>query len=482
MNYWGLNRHPFHNIPDPKMYFKYHDSVAATVKEIYFAIEEGDESIAVIVGEAGLGKTLVLRILSKSLNKTKYSTALVVNPGSSFSQLLRETIGQLTNTICDIQDQEKLLDHLRQILVQNSQHNKRVVVFIDEAHVINRENLERLRLLTNLQEDENHLFTIVLAGQSQLANEIERPEMRNLFQRIDTYCKLEKLPSLEVLRKYIQFRMSLAGCAKNIFTDDAISRIWIYAEQGVPRLVNRLCKLALKKGAHNKQKEIDNKTIEIVAARFSKTNQVVDGSIQIEPVGRDEQLVNPTLTDNMNIFGNNNLNNNLEDKTNDINQPIEMTFSTAHHQRTKQKFEVVDDKLTDVEHPRIHQPEINENKSKIVQIVTETKSNKAKPDQKTINIPYDSVNAELMPQKPIDIQLPTNVVDDGKWEGPKPKSSKNPEIQIATVEEQQQPDSFILKKPESCESEIEEMEEERNKEIINRMRDRHQQRMSVFKR
>src|SRR5512146_2100944 len=108
--YWGLKKPPFDNVPDPTMYVESHASVENTIAETLFAIEEGNECIAVIVGDVGLGKTLSLRLILDSLAPEKYRVAFITNPDMSFIQLLREIVGQLTGSQCEIRSKMALLE------------------------------------------------------------------------------------------------------------------------------------------------------------------------------------------------------------------------------------------------------------------------------------------------------------------------------------------------------------------------------------
>ncbi len=248
--FWGFSRNPFDNVPDPGMYFKMHSSAERTVSELLFAIEEGNECIAVVVGEVGLGKTMVLRIVLDELDPEKYRIAFVTNPDLTFPQLLREIIGQLKGEPCTIRSKEFLLEEFNRILFETADGNKKVLLFIDEGNVLKGPNLESLRLLTNLQEDTRNLFTMVLAGQPKLAQRLEDPQRVNLFQRVGIYSRLEPLGSVDLVRDYIEHRLERAGSTRRIFTDAVVQAIHHHCE-GIPRLINRLCKLCLKAGETN---------------------------------------------------------------------------------------------------------------------------------------------------------------------------------------------------------------------------------------
>ncbi|MBP1746432.1 MAG: ATPase [Deltaproteobacteria bacterium] len=269
-DYWGLKKPPFDNVPDPSMYVASHTSVENTIAETLFAIEEGNECIAVIVGDVGLGKTMSLRMVIDSLEPSKYKIAFITNPDIPFIQLLREIIGQLTGQQCEEKRKVDLLEIFNKLLFQTADEGKKVLIFIDEANAMSPANLESLRLLTNMQDDSRNLFTIVLAGQIELARRLEHPRRANLFQRIGTYCNIERIESEELVKTYVETRLALAGATKKIFTDDAISSIWVYSENGVPRLINKICKLSMKAGETNSLQEIDGNIVMQISERFQK--------------------------------------------------------------------------------------------------------------------------------------------------------------------------------------------------------------------
>jgi type II secretory pathway predicted ATPase ExeA len=269
-DYWGLKKPPFDNVPDPSMYVESHLSVENTVAETLFAIEEGNECLTVIVGDVGLGKTLSLRMILDSLDLEKYKIAFVTNPDMSFVQLLREIIGQLTGKECEVKGKIELLEVFNKLLFETADEGKKVLIFIDEANAISPANLESLRLLTNMQDDDRNLFTIVLAGQLEFAKRLEHPRRANLFQRIGTYNKIEKMDSKDLVRQYVETRLKLAGATREIFTDDAINWLWEFSEHGVPRLINKIAKLCLKAGETNNFNVIRGEIVQQIGDRFDK--------------------------------------------------------------------------------------------------------------------------------------------------------------------------------------------------------------------
>ncbi len=268
--YWNLQKAPFDNVPDPSMYTDCHSSMEKVIPETIFAIKEADESFAVIIGAAGSGKTLSLRMIIDSLEPDKYKVVIITNPGISFTQLLTDIIGQITGHPCEESRKNVLLEKFRRLLYSTIDEGKKIVIFIDEANTLSPANLENLRLLTNIQDDHRNLFTLVLAGQMELAQRLEHPKRANLFQRIGTYGRIDKLPSEEALRAYVEARLKLAGTKIKIFSDDSIPILWEYSEHGVPRLVNKICKLCLKAGEINNYDYISSDLVLEISERFQK--------------------------------------------------------------------------------------------------------------------------------------------------------------------------------------------------------------------
>jgi general secretion pathway protein A len=273
--YWGLAKPPFDNVPDPEMYFDLHRSVENAVAETLFAIEEGNDCLAVIVGDVGLGKTMTLRVILDSLEQEKFRLAFVTNPDTTFIQLLKKINGQLSGKLCTESRREQILEVFNQLLFKTQVEGKKVLIFIDEANAMKPSTLESLRLLTNMQGDDENLFTIILAGQLELARRLEHPRRANLFQRIGVYCHLTKIDSQDLMRDYIEHRLEHAGTSRRIFTDDAYDAIWEYSENGVPRLINKIAKRALKAGQTKTLEAIDAGIIRQIASRFDRVSKAV---------------------------------------------------------------------------------------------------------------------------------------------------------------------------------------------------------------
>lgn len=267
LQYWGLARNPFDNVPDPEMYFSEHATVETAIAELLFAIEEGNECLAVVVGEVGLGKTMALRVVLELLDPDAFRIAFITNPDITFVQLMREIIGQLQGQPCTIRSKEPLLEEFNRILFQAADEGRKVLVFIDEGNAMKGANLEALRLLTNMQEDTRNLMTLILAGQPKLARMLEDPRRANLFQRIGVYTRLEPLESVDRVRRYVEHRLAQSGATQPIFDQEAFQEIFRHSG-GIPRLINRVCKLSLKAGETNELAVLGADVVKAVAQRF----------------------------------------------------------------------------------------------------------------------------------------------------------------------------------------------------------------------
>ncbi len=131
--YWNLDKAPFDDVPDPTMYADCHTSMEDTIAETLFAIEEGEDCFSVIVGDVGLGKTMSIRIIIDSLNPDKYKIALITNPSTTFLQLLREIIGQITGKPCEERKKVDLLERFNRLLFETIDEGKNNIDFSSQA-------------------------------------------------------------------------------------------------------------------------------------------------------------------------------------------------------------------------------------------------------------------------------------------------------------------------------------------------------------
>ena len=240
--HWGLREKPFENTPNPKFFYPSPEHEEAFSRLIY-AIRER-KGAALISGEYGCGKTLLGRSLMGELENDHYEVAILSNPKLSPTQFLKEVVHQLGVTTAS-NDKVKLMHQLNEILYGNFHRERETVVLIDEAQAIpNEEVFEEIRLLLNFQLNERFLLTLVLLGQPELREKVEK--IPQLSQRLAIRYHLKGLSPPET-KAYVTHRLRIAGAAEDLFDEESFSSIFEFTK-GVPRKINNLCDLCLFEG------------------------------------------------------------------------------------------------------------------------------------------------------------------------------------------------------------------------------------------
>ncbi len=240
LEHFGLNEAPFRITPHTDFFFEGANR-GATLEALLYAITH-DEGIVKISGEVGSGKTMLCRVLMERLPEN-VETIFLANPSLSRDEIMFTLADELkvnlaTNRISAVM--RALQEHLIGLYSQGRQ----VVVLIDEAHAMPTETLEEIRLLSNLESNRHKLLQIVLFGQPELNEVLNRTGMRQLKERITHNFTLEPLVRADVAQ-YINFRMRTAGYkGPDIFSPAALRRI-ASASLGLTRRINILCDKAL---------------------------------------------------------------------------------------------------------------------------------------------------------------------------------------------------------------------------------------------
>jgi len=261
--FYGLREKPFSLSPDPRFLFL-SDSHREALAHLLYGIEQGEGFIA-ITGEVGTGKTTLCRTLLQRLEPGS-EVAFLFNPQLSGLELL-QAIDAEFGLETEGKTRRELLDQLNRFLLTKRQEGRRVLLLIDEAQNLEREALEQVRLLSNLETDTTKLIQIILIAQPELDAMLERPELRQLRQRINVRWRLRPLSQSET-RDYVRHRLRVAaGGPREIFTDFALREIHRRAG-GVPRVINRLCDRALLAGYAEGAKEIGLGTVAEVQREF----------------------------------------------------------------------------------------------------------------------------------------------------------------------------------------------------------------------
>jgi MSHA biogenesis protein MshM len=239
--HFGLKEHPFSLTPDTQFYFssQSHREVLST---LLLALRHSEGFIK-IVGEVGTGKTLLSRKLLASLGDN-FITAYIPNPFLTPDELKWFLAEEIGITYSPEIPSYQLLKDINLRLVELAQQKRQVVLVVDEAQAMPRETIESLRLLTNLETEKSKLLQVVLFGQPELDELLDRPDLRQLKQRIVFSEYLQTIPKAS-LPDYLTYRLNSAGyCGAALFSRSAIGLLY-KASGGVPRLINVIAHKAM---------------------------------------------------------------------------------------------------------------------------------------------------------------------------------------------------------------------------------------------
>jgi len=276
LRYFGLNEAPFSITPDPAFVFlspRHRDALAHL---LYGIGAGGSGGFVQLTGEVGTGKTTLCRCMLEQIPEGTH-IALLLNPLVTPRELLAAISEELKIDISGSSDSTRLLvDRLNRYLLDAHARGERVVVVIDEAQVLSPEALEQVRLLTNLETSKEKLLQIVLLGQPELRELLQRRNLRQLAQRITARYHLSPLGP-EDTHLYIQHRLQVAGAQRNPFKRSAMKAIY-QRSKGIPRLINIIADRSLA-AAYAKER------MEVTAAMVHEAaNEVQLGERQVKPL------------------------------------------------------------------------------------------------------------------------------------------------------------------------------------------------------
>ena len=238
--FFGFREKPFKLVPNPA-YFYLSKSHEEAMAHLNYAISQGDGFVE-ITGEVGTGKTTLCRAFLESLNGT-VEAAYIFNPKLGPKQLLK-TINEEFGIKTERDDTKDLIDRLNAFLMKKKASGKKVILLIDEAQNLNRNVLEQLRLLSNLETNRDKLLQIILVGQPELSEILNSHALRQVGQRITLSYQLRPL-TLTECKEYIHYRIGIAAQKTAIkFDRSAYRQIYKYSK-GIPRLINIVCDRSL---------------------------------------------------------------------------------------------------------------------------------------------------------------------------------------------------------------------------------------------
>ena len=249
--FYGLAERPFTTVPDPQFLY-WSDGHQMAFAVLYYGVMTR-APITVITGAIGAGKTTLLRRLLAEIPE-EITVGLVSNMKEGKGELLQWVMMALGQEFDGDEPYVVLFKRFQDFVVDAYARGKRVVLIVDEAQNLGAAALEELRMFSNINSDKDELLQLILVGQPQLRELLNRPELAQFAQRISADFHLEPLSREDTVR-YIGRRLEIAGASWPIFPDEVCEMI-CDATGGVPRLVNILCDLCLVYGYADNRREI----------------------------------------------------------------------------------------------------------------------------------------------------------------------------------------------------------------------------------
>ncbi len=255
--HFGLQQAPFRITPDTRLFYE-GGGRGQILDALVYAIISG-EGIVKVVGEVGTGKTMLCRMLEERL-PDNVEIVYLANPSLKPDDILQAIALEMNLDIAPGANRLKVMHAMQQRLLEKHAANRQVVVFVEEAQSMPIETLEEIRLLSNLETKREKLLQIVLFGQPELDENLNKPNIRQLKERITHSFYLEPLNRNE-LRDYVNFRMRAVGYkGPDVFRSNAYVSM-TRASEGLTRRINILADKALLAAYANDRHEVKLKDV-----------------------------------------------------------------------------------------------------------------------------------------------------------------------------------------------------------------------------
>ncbi|MGE5487828.1 MAG: ExeA family protein [bacterium] len=235
--FFGFSESPFNLTPDPTFLYRSRHHEEALANLMYGV--QSRKGFVVLTGEVGTGKTTLLECLQDFLALHRIDFAFLFNSRLTVEQFF-ELIAYDLELQCARTSKTEVLIALNQLLIQNASEGRTTALIVDEAHNLEWDVLEEIRLLGNLENRHGKLLQIVLAGQPEFDRKLDAPSLRQLKQRVALRCTLRPFNEAETA-EYISSRLAKAGMPEQtVFPPELVAEIH-FRSQGIPRVINAVC-------------------------------------------------------------------------------------------------------------------------------------------------------------------------------------------------------------------------------------------------
>jgi len=235
--YFGFSENPFNISPDPEFLYRSPQHEEALANLIYGV--RSRKGFIVLTGEVGTGKTTMLECLRDYLDTMRTEFAFIFNSRLTPDQFF-EMLAFDFDLDCDRKSKTDVLFALNTLLIKQAEKGRTCVLLVDEAHNLEWDVLEEIRLLGNLENRGGKLLQIILSGQPELDRKLDAPNLRQLKQRVVLRCNLSPLEPDEAVG-YIDTRLARAGMPdQQIFSPELLEEIY-KRSRGIPRVINLIC-------------------------------------------------------------------------------------------------------------------------------------------------------------------------------------------------------------------------------------------------
>jgi general secretion pathway protein A len=235
--FFGFTQNPFNMSPDPAFLFRSEQHEEALANLIYGV--QSRKGFIALTGEVGTGKTTMLECLRDFLSAQQIAFASLFNSRLTVEQFF-EMLAYDFDLRCNRLSKTEVLLRLNNLLLERASAGRTTVLIVDEAHNLEWDVLEEIRLLGNMENRRGKLLQIVISGQQELDRKLEAPEFRQLKQRIALRCTLRGLTPTETA-DYVNTRMARAGLKDQTILPPELVEEIAHRSQGIPRLINAIC-------------------------------------------------------------------------------------------------------------------------------------------------------------------------------------------------------------------------------------------------